>query len=98
MSTTQTQAGHGDPRIEVTVLGQEGDEATVRINPNQPCSALLREGLRELYGSPGPNPDDYDLVLNGTVVEPLSRKVEEAGIGNGTTVSILPKTISRGAA
>ena len=53
MSNKHPEAGHGNPQIKVTVLGQEGDEATVRVNPNEPCSALLREGLQELYGNPG---------------------------------------------
>lgn len=97
MSTTQAQAGHGDPHIEVIVLGQEGDEAKVTINPHEPCSTLLREGLRALYGNPSPDPNQYDLVLAGKPIEPLTQKIEVAGIGNGTTVSILPKVISRGA-
>ena len=85
-----------EPRIKVTVLGQEGDEGTVTINPHAHCSQLLQKGLHELYGEPVPNPDQYDLVFGGTVVEPLSKTVAEAGMGNGSTVSILPKTISRG--
>ncbi len=95
---TQAHAGHGDPHIDVLVLGQEGDEKTVRINPKEPCSALLREGLHALYGHPGPNAEEYDLVLGGQWIEPLSQKIEEVGIHDGTTVSILPKTISRGSA
>jgi hypothetical protein len=68
----------------------------VTTNQNVHCEQLLRDGLHELYGRPGPNPDEYDLVLRGTVVEPLSQTLIAAGIGDGTIVSILPKTISRG--
>ncbi len=85
-----------EPLIKVKVLGQEGDEGTVTINPHVPCSQLLRKALHELYGEPVPKPDEYDLVFGGKVVEPLSKTITEAGIGNGSTVSILPKTISRG--
>lgn len=82
--------------IDVHVLGQEGDEKTITVNVHQKCAQLLHEGLKALYGNPGPNPDEYDLVLNGRFVEPLSQTISEAGIANDVTVSILPKTISRG--
>jgi hypothetical protein len=84
------------PQIKVKVLGQEGDEGSVTINTHAPCSQLLHKGLHEIYGEPVPSPDDYDLVFGGTVVEPLSTTVAEAGILKGSTVSILPKSISRG--
>lgn len=86
----------GRPLIQVTVIGQEADSKVVTVNPQQPCAQLLREGLRELYGNPGPNPDEYDLVLGGRIIEPLSQKIEDAGIADGTEVSILPQSISRG--
>ncbi len=82
--------------VEVQVLGQEGDEKAVTVNARQHCAQLLREGLHKLYGHPGPNPDEYDLVFGGKYIEPLSLTVAEAGITSGSTVSILPKTISRG--
>jgi hypothetical protein len=85
-------------QIDVKVLGQEGDERTVTVNTHQKCAQLLKEGLRTLYGPPGPNPDEYDLVYNGSVIEPLAQTIAEAGISKGATVSILPKTISRGEA
>ena len=91
-----TSVTHAPPLIDVTVIGQEGDEQTVTINPHQHCAQLLREGLKKLYGAPGPNPDEYDLVFDGRVIEPLTQTVAEAGIDNQSTVSILPKTISRG--
>ncbi len=81
------------PLIAVLVIGQEGDEKTVTVNTHQKCEQLLREGLHALYGTPGPNPDEYDLVFNGTVVEPLSKTIAEAGIAEHSSVSILPKTI-----
>jgi hypothetical protein len=87
---------HTGTRIEVTVVGQEGDQKVVAINPNEPCAQLLRAGLHALYGDPGPNPDEFDLVFQGKPIEPLSQKVEEVGIVHGSTLSILPKTISRG--
>ena len=84
------------PLIAVIVISQEGDEKTVTINTHQKCKQLLQEGLRALYGTPGPNPDEYDLVFNGIVVEPLDKTIEEAGIADQSSISILPKTISRG--
>jgi hypothetical protein len=88
---------HVGTRIEVTVVGQEGDQKIVTINPNEPCDELLRAGLHALYGHPGPNPDEYDLVFQGKIIEPLSQKISAVGITQGATVAILPKTISRGA-
>jgi hypothetical protein len=59
------------PLIAVTVIGQEGDEQTITVNSHQKCEQLLREALHALYGKPGPNPDDYDIVFNGSVIELL---------------------------
>lgn len=84
------------PLIAVTVIGQEGDEQIVEVNAHQKCEQLLREGLKALYGSPSPNMAEYDLVFNGKVIEPLSQTIAEAGIVAQSTVTILPKTISRG--
>ena len=84
------------PLIRVTVIGQEADEAMVTINPNARCMQLLRRGLHALYGEPGPDPDEYDLVVAGKWIEPLSLRLDEVDIVNRTIVSILPKTISRG--
>lgn len=86
----------GQPLIQVTVIGQEADDKVVTVNPQQPCAQLLREGLRELYGNPSPNPDEYDLVLGGRIIESLSQSIADAGIVEGTEVSILPQSISRG--
>lgn len=91
VDTTKTQ-----PLITVLVIGQEGDEKTVTINTHQKCEQLLREGLNALYVKPGPTPDDYDLVFNGSVIEALNKTIAEAGIADHSSVSILPKTISRG--
>ena len=84
------------PLIAVTVIGQEGDEQTITVNSHQKCEQLLREALHALYGKPGPSPDEYDIVFNGSVIEPLSKTIAEANIGEHSTVSILPKKISRG--
>lgn len=82
--------------IKVHVLGQEGDEETISVNIHQKCTQLLHEGLKALYGNPSPNPDEYDVVLNGKYIEPLSQTISDAGIADDATVSILPKIISRG--
>jgi hypothetical protein len=82
--------------IEVTVVGQEGDDKVVTINPLEPCAQLLREGLHALYGHPGPNPDEYNLVFGGATITPLTQTLAAVGITNGAEVSIQPKQISRG--
>lgn len=85
-----------DERIQVTVLGQEGDDKVVTINPHEQCSQLLREGLDALYGHPGPSPDEYNLVFGSTTITPLTQTIASVGISNGAEVSIQPKQISRG--
>src|SRR5438309_1654280 len=82
-------------RYEVTVIGQEGDQAQIEVNANEPCEVVLRQALHELY-KPSPDPSGYDLVLAGKVVDPLSQTAAAAGINPGASVSILPKSISRG--
>lgn len=83
-------------RFQITVIGQEGDQEPLDVNENEPCTVLLRQGLHELYGQPGPNPEEYDVVFNGKIIDPLSQAVTAAGITAKAFVSILPKTISRG--
>ncbi|HEX8729339.1 MAG TPA: hypothetical protein VF739_11985 [Ktedonobacterales bacterium] len=85
-----------EPLIQVIVIGQEGDDKEVTINPNEPCAQLLRAGLHALYGDPGPNPDEYNLVFGGTPIAPLTQTIASVGITNGAEVSIQPKQISRG--
>jgi hypothetical protein len=85
-----------ESQIQVTVLGQEGDEKVVTINPHEHCAQLLRAGLYALYGHPGPNPDEYNLVFKGTIIIPLAQTIAAVGITDGAVVSIQPKTISRG--
>ncbi len=83
-------------RYQVTVIGQEGDQVAVEVSPHENCDVLLRRGLHALYGKPGPEPAGYDLVLAGKVIEPLSQTVAAAGIIANVSISILPKSISRG--
>jgi hypothetical protein len=93
MKDTQTAQSN---RIAITIIGQEGDPKPLELNIHEHIAQLLRAGLRELYGPQHPNPDDYDAVVGGKIVEPLTKTVEEAGIVAGTRVSILPKSVSRG--
>jgi len=83
-------------RYQITVIGQEGDQVQIEVNANEPCEVLLRQGLHELYGQPGPDPASYDVVLAGKVIDPLTQTLAAAGISSGASVSILPKSISRG--
>lgn len=85
-------------RINILVLGQEGDPKPLTINLHEHASQLLTAGLRELYGPQHPNPDEYDVVVGGKIIEPLTKTIEAAGIAEDTRVSILPKTVTRGQA
>lgn len=85
-----------ESQIQVTVLGQEGDEKVVTINPHEHCAQLLSAGLHALYGHPGPNPDEYNLVFKGTIITSLTQTIAAVDITDGVVVSIQPKTISRG--
>lgn len=85
-----------EPQIQITILGQEGDEKVITINPHEQCTQLLNAGLHALYGHPGPNPDEYNLVFKGIIITPLTQTIATAGITNGAVISIQPKTISRG--
>lgn len=51
--------------------------------------------LHEKGEEHSPNPHDYDLVQS-RIIEPLTVSVAEATITDEATVSILPKSISRG--
>ena len=44
--------------------------------------------MDELSGEPGPEPNEYDVVLAGKSIEPLSQKLTEVGIGVGTAVCL----------
>lgn len=92
----ESNAPSYESQIHITVLGQEGDEKIVTINPHESCEQLLRAGLHALYGHPGPNPDEYNLVFKGVVITPLTQIIAAADITDGAVVSIQPKTISRG--
>jgi hypothetical protein len=92
----ESNAPSHESQIRVTVLGQEGDEKIVTINPHEHCGQLLRAGLYALYGHPGPNPDEYNLVFKGTVITPLTQTIAAVDITDGAVVTIQPKTISRG--
>jgi len=84
-------------RFQITVIGQEGDQQPLEVEPHEHCDVVLKAGLKELY-NPAPSADEYDLVVAGQIVEPLSKTVTEAAIAPNSQVSILPKSISRGAA
>ena len=85
-----------ESQIHVTVLGQKVTKKVVTINPHEHCAQLLSAGLHALYGHPGPNPDEYNLVFKGTIITPLTQTIAAVDITDGAVVSIQPKTISRG--
>lgn len=82
--------------VTITVADDAGATAAVEINRNTKLSHLLRQGLKALYGEPGPNPDDYEIVIGGTVAENLDRTLEEAGLESGSEVAILRRELPRG--
>ncbi len=79
----------------ITVVGGEGDEAEVRVNEHAPLHQLLEKGVKELYGDPA-NASDYDLVIDGVTQTDQKKKVSEAGLRDGSSVTILSKDVSRG--
>jgi hypothetical protein len=82
--------------VTIIVADDGGTTATVEINRHAKLGHLLRQGLKDLYGEPGPNRDDYELVIGGTVAEDLDRSLEQAGLGTGSEVAILRKELPRG--
>lgn len=87
---------HSDHLVDILVGDSDGDEETIRVNANNPLSVLLQKGLKALHPHEGLNPGDYDLVINGTVQENLDVKVGDAGLHDGSDVSIQSKDVSRG--
>ena len=83
-------------KIEIKVLGQEGDSKPLDVNVHWHVKQLLDDGLKALYGPQHPSADLYDVVVGGKIIEPLSMTVSEVAIVEGMTVSILPKTVTRG--
>lgn len=84
-----------DNNITINAAGAEGDTAPVKVNVHQSLRQVLREALKELYGSPTPDPADYDIVFGGTLLD-LDKTVEEAGLIDGSEIAVVPKDVSRG--
>ena len=89
--------GSGPKKNKITVMATsaEGDTADIEINIHQKLAHLLTEGLKALYGRPGPDPAEYDLVIAGSVAN-LDSTVDDADLADGAEVAILPKDVSRG--
>ncbi len=85
-----------DPLASITVADDAGATATIEINPHVKLDQLLRRGLKALYGEPGPNAGDYDLVIGGTIQEDLDRTIADVGLADGSEVAILRKDLPRG--
>jgi hypothetical protein len=79
----------------ITVAGGEGDEAKVKVNEHAPLHQLLEKGVKELYGDTA-KASDYDLVIDGVTQTDPKKKLSEAGLHDGSTVTILSKDVSRG--
>jgi TUG ubiquitin-like domain len=86
---------NNENNITITAAGAEGDTAPIKVNAHQHLRQVLSEALKELYGAPGPDPAEYDIVFGGTILD-LDKTVEEAGIVNGSEIAVLPKDVSRG--
>jgi len=78
----------------ITVAGGEGDTKSVMVNRHAHIRQLRKEGVEALYGN-DVKADDYDVLIDGVVAN-LDSTLEEAGLGNGSEVSVLPKDVSRG--
>jgi len=84
-----------DNNITLTAAGAEGDTAPIKVNVHQHLSQVLREALKELYGSPTPDPAEYDIVFGGATLD-LDKTAEDAGLVDGSEIAVLPKDVSRG--
>lgn len=84
-----------DNQWSIVVAGGEGDVFTVTINRNAHINQLLREAVRELYGTNGRSPDEFDVIIGGAVAN-LADTLEDAGLTDGAEVTVLPKDVSRG--
>lgn len=84
-----------DNNITITAAGAEGDTAPIKVNIHQHLRQVLHEALKELYGSPAPDPAEYDIVFGGTILD-LDKTIEEAGLVDGSEIAVLPKDVSRG--
>ncbi len=82
-------------KITVVVVAAEGDTATIEVNLHQHVRDFLRRALKELYGNPGPDPDGYDVVINGAIAD-VNVTIDEAGLETASEVAVLPKDVSRG--
>jgi hypothetical protein len=79
----------------IIAADQAGDTVELTENEHAHLEQLLRLGVRELIG-PHANPDEYDLLIGGTIQEDLHRTLVEAGLHDGSEVVILPTDVSRG--
>ena len=85
-----------DNEFSITAAGAEGDTVPVKVNVHERLSVVLKAGLADLYGAPGPDPAGYEIVFNGTVLN-LDSTVGEVGLSSGSEIAILPSDVSRGA-
>ena len=92
MSDITEKQGH---LWSITVVGGEGDEESVRLNEHAHLSQLLERGVKALYGDAA-NASDYDVLIGGVIQMDLTKTLAEAGLGDGSEVTILSKDVSRG--
>lgn len=81
--------------ITITAASAEGDTASIKVSIHQRLRQVLQEALKELYDKPAPDPDEYDIVFGGTILD-LDKTVAEAGLVQGSEIAVLPKDVSRG--
>jgi hypothetical protein len=90
-----TEATAADHEWTIIAADQDGDTEDLRENEHAHLEHLLRQGVRELVGEHA-KPDEYDILIDGTVQEDLSLTLVAAGLHNESEVLILPKNVSRG--
>jgi hypothetical protein len=84
-----------DNNITITAASAEGDIAPIKVNVHQHLDQVLGEALRELYGSHGPDPAEYEIIFGGAALD-LTKTVAEVGLVDGSEIAVLPKDVSRG--
>lgn len=79
----------------ITAADQAGDTVEISENEHTDLDQLLRRAVRELIGQHA-DPNEYDLLISGTVQEDLGLTLEQARLHDHSEVLVQPKDVSRG--
>lgn len=78
------------PHIEITIV-VSGQPERLRVTEHERLEHLVREALKR-SGNEGQPPSDWELRTEGGQLLNQDEKVAQAGIVNGQTLFLSPKT------